>query len=68
MLPILLVPGTVYGVDANSIPITALHWVYIQEKHGTRRMKRIGNPFAEVLCPDEVPGETDIQACTEYHR
>jgi hypothetical protein len=37
-----LVAGTVYGVDANSSPVTVSHWVYIPAKQGARKMRRIG--------------------------
>ncbi len=63
-----LVAGTVFGTDAEHISLITAHWIYIQVKQGARKMKRIGNAFAEVLCPDEVLRETDIQVCTEYRR
>ncbi len=37
-----LVTGAVYGVDANSIPVTVSHWVYLPAKQGARMMKRRG--------------------------
>ena len=37
-----LVAGTVFGVDANHIPLITSHWAYIPAKQGARMMKRRG--------------------------